>query len=274
MGRGRRCVRHQASGAWLVIALLLSSISCAGPEPAGSGLCAADRIDTRVRVTHVSDGDSFRAQVDGKAEKLRLIGLNTPEMGRDDRPAEALSQDARDHARALLKQSAYQVGVRYDRERRDRYGRLLVHIFLKNGDSLTARMLQAGMGAQVVVPPNDWNAACFSENEQQARRQQRGLWKLKRYNPELGRYEPQQGFAIVRGRIVDTGQSRRAWWLQLDSGIRVRVDRHVMSELAADSANWQGQQVEVRGWFRQRKHNGQSFWQVSVRHERMLRRID
>lgn len=274
MGRGIRCVRHQALGAWLGLALLLGNLSCAGPEPAAKGLCSADRIDTHARIEHVYDGDSFRARVNGKNEKLRLIGLNSPEMGRDDRPAEHLSHAARDHARTLLKQSGYRVGLRYDRERRDRYDRLLVHVFLNNNDSLTARMLEAGMGAQVVVPPNDWNADCFAEVERQARAQQRGIWRLPRYNPELGRYTPGQGFAIVRGRVQTVRQSRRASWLELDNAVRVRIAADLRDELEMVSDNWQGRVIEVRGWFRQGKHAGRSYWQVSVRHGRMLRHID
>ena len=54
--------------------------------------CPADRIDEYVEVADVHDGDTVRL-VDGR--KLRLIGFNTPELARDESPAEPLATEAR-----------------------------------------------------------------------------------------------------------------------------------------------------------------------------------
>jgi endonuclease YncB( thermonuclease family) len=66
--------------------------------------CAADRIDELARVARVHDGDTVVLH-DGR--KLRLIGINTPELPREDSPGQPFAQEARAALATLLARSDY-----------------------------------------------------------------------------------------------------------------------------------------------------------------------
>ncbi len=103
--------------------------------------CGADRIDRWARVVHVFDGDTVELR-DG--QRVRLVGIDTPEMGRDGAPAEAYAAQARRALEKLLAQRR-RVGLRFDRERRDRYQRVLAHLFLSDGTNLQQRKTGYGL---------------------------------------------------------------------------------------------------------------------------------
>jgi micrococcal nuclease len=46
-------------------------------------------------LTHVIDGDTIRANVDGRDERIRLLGIDAPELGRDGEPDEKCAQEAK-----------------------------------------------------------------------------------------------------------------------------------------------------------------------------------
>ncbi len=70
------------------------------PLPAVAAVvCAPDRIDAQVRVSHVIDGDTVRLS-DGR--HLRLIGVDTPELAHNGAPAQPLGIEARDRLRHIV----------------------------------------------------------------------------------------------------------------------------------------------------------------------------
>ena len=162
------CIRVTA-----VLALSLSGYI----STASAYSCAPDHIDETAAVEYVYDGDTIRLK-DGR--KLRLIGVNTPELGRDGAAPEAFAEAARDGLRTLLAPGE-SVGLRFDTERHDKYGRTLAHVFLHSGVSITAWLLEHGLGTTFPVPPNLWNLECYRFVEQDAEDQHRGIWALEKY---------------------------------------------------------------------------------------------
>lgn len=261
-GADRGRARGRALCVWAVAAVLWAGGTAARAD------CPADRIDEYVRVRHVHDGDTVELS-DGR--RLRFIGINTPELARDGRPAEPLAKAARDALRGLLKTGG-RLGLRYDRERRDRYGRLLAHVYLDPAHSVTARLLADGYGAVVAVPPNLWNLACYRREEAAARRAGRGLWGLAYYRPLSARRLPRhaQGFRLVTGRVSRVGESRHSLWLNLEGGMALRIARKDLIYFRGfDAARWQGRRVEARGWLR--LYRGRPVMQI--RHPFMLRAL-
>src|SRR3989304_3808831 len=59
--------------------------------PADAASCAPDRIDEYAKVKQVFDGDTIQL-TDGR--KLRLVGINSPELGKEDRPPEPYADQA------------------------------------------------------------------------------------------------------------------------------------------------------------------------------------
>lgn len=229
--------------------------------------CVADRIDDRVRVSVVQDGDTLLL-TDGR--RLRLIGVNTPELGRDGRAAEAGAVAARDRLRQLLFMNEQQIQLRFDRERQDRYGRLLAHAFLHDGRNLTELLLAAGAGAQLVVPPNTWQADCYRAASDAARDQRRGVWaspshQARSVNELTLRSE---GFHVIRGRVTHVSHSASAVWINLAGNFALRVERGDLPHFQrVDLERLAGSHVEVHGGLYAR--NGQL--RMPLRHPTALR---
>lgn len=101
---------------------------------------ASDRLP--VRVVAVIDGDTIRAQIGEHVERVRLVGLDAPELGEHARcPAEAaLAERARSHLAGLLRQGP----VTVETGRRDRYGRLL-GVVRVSGRDVAPQMVNASL---------------------------------------------------------------------------------------------------------------------------------
>lgn len=210
--------------------------------------CLADRIDERVRISFVQDGDTLMLN-DGR--RLRLIGINTPELGNTSGGAEPGAIAARDRLRQLTFVSQQQLSLRFDQERTDRYGRLLAHAFLANGHSLTEQLLSEGKGTQLVVPPNSWQASCYREAAQTARQQRVGIWALPEYQPiAVAQLNPRSaGFQIVRGRVSHLSNSAPAIWINLVGNLALRIERTDLDNFrGTDLAGLVGSEIEAQGW--------------------------
>ena len=116
----------------------------------------------------VVDGDTVELSGLGKA---RLIGIDTPEVYGG---AECFGREASRYARRQLagERERYPVG----REERDRYGRVLVYLWLEDGRSFNALLVSRGFAQPLTVPPNDDYADVFVRLSRGARERGVGLW--------------------------------------------------------------------------------------------------
>ena len=103
------------------------------------------------------DGDTLIVSVNGSEERVRLIGVNTPEL----RPAQPGAVEAAEYARGF---AGARVWLEFDVEARDKYGRALAYVWLHPPGArgkipivesmLNARILVEGLGVAARVPPN------------------------------------------------------------------------------------------------------------------------
>lgn len=247
-------------------------VFCAGilnefPQPAvAAAICAPDRIDTQVRVSQVIDGDTVLLS-DG--QHLRLIGVDTPELAHNGAPAQPLSIEARDRLRQLLVQHQNILNLRYDIERHDHYGRLLAHAFLVDGSSIEAWLQEQGLGTVLVVPPNDWNNACYQSTEQQAREKQSGIWALPAYHvmESTQLASANDEYRLITGKVQHVGSSQHAVWLDLEGGVALRIDHDDLPNFRAWRPQDQlGKRVLARGWL----HRDKGGPHMSIRHPAAL----
>lgn len=249
----------------LLVAALLASCAARGD----GALCAADRSDERVVSAQVFDGDTLRLE-DGRI--VRLLGINTPEAGRDDRPSEPLAEEA-SALLAGLAGPGTRLVLRLDEERFDRYGRTLAHVFGDNGGNVQVQLLEAGYATTLVVPPNEWAADCYAAVEAHARARRRGLWGLEGYQPIAAEDLPEsaRGFRLVTGQVQRVGESRGNVWLNLAARFAVRIPRDDLVYFGAlDPRTLAGRRLEVRGWIYQRRGE----LRITVRHPAALRLMD
>jgi micrococcal nuclease len=138
-----------------------------------------------ILVTRAVDGDTLVLE---NGERVRLIGIDTPEMHESNklyRDAERTRQDISTIQK--LGRRAYKftknlvegkrVSLEFDVERRDKYERLLAYVYLKDGTFVNAEIIKQGYASLMTYPPNVKYADLFLKLYQEAREDRRGLWK-------------------------------------------------------------------------------------------------
>jgi micrococcal nuclease len=131
------------------------------------------------RVVRVVDGDTVHVLVGGRRERVRYIGVDTPETwGRD----ECFGRAATAFNRRLV--GGERVRLRTDSERRDRYGRLLAYVHrAADGRFVNAELVRRGYARTLPIRPNVRHARRLAALERRARGARRGLWGVCRYSP-------------------------------------------------------------------------------------------
>jgi endonuclease YncB( thermonuclease family) len=200
----------------------------------------------------VVDGDTVRLS-DGRS--VRMIGLNTPELGKQGRSDEPFAVAARKRLEALVAASGGRVGVLPGKESKDHYGRTLAHLYDAKGANLEAQMLAEGLGFQVAVAPNVDLVACQQAAERSARQAGLGVW---RQSPVLKAEQINtSGFALVSGRVSKVQRNRGGVWIELQDSLVLRVAPNVLGQFdGAALERLKGKQVEARGWVVDRSRRG------------------
>ena len=117
------------------------------------------------------DGDTVAARINGKEERIRYIGIDTPETyGK----AEYYGAEASEFNRRLVE--GQRVRLELDIEKYDRYGRLLAYVFLTDGTFVNAALMREGFARKLSIPPNVKYSDLFVKLEREAREEGRGLW--------------------------------------------------------------------------------------------------
>lgn len=250
-------------------ALLAGAFFIFGLSPlAAFGLCASDRYDETVIIQKVHDGDTVNL-ADGR--KIRLIGINSPELARDEQPAEAYAQAAKEYLQGLARQSRHW-RVRWGAQKKDHYGRWLGHVFI--GDrNLNAEMLRQGLASVIAIPPNQWSLTCYQQQEQQARHEARGIWGTPGQKIWQAADLPMslRGFQFIQGRVENIIATKKSLWLQLAPKFSIRIARENMQYFDERSLyNWRHHKIEVRGWLNFYKGR----LQVRIKHPAVIRIID
>ena len=221
---------------------------CVNSAPAtATGPCQQTRFDETARVTKIYDGDTFKLE-DGRV--VRVIGINTPELSHDVKPAQAYAVEAKQALAALLPAGS-KVGLVYDQDRQDHYQRTLAHVYALTGQNLAVELLVRGYGFAIVVPPNTGQTECYFNSERRARQQAHGLWANPAYTPKssdsLTRHDT--GFQYVVGTVTGIGQGKKNVWLDMGNHFSLRVQRkHLQYFTRMPLEALTGRQIRVRGW--------------------------
>ncbi len=127
-------------------------------------------------VINVVDGDTILAELAGKNETIRFIGIDTPETHGRGGLRECFGQEATQRLETLLPEGAALTIVR-DVEARDRYGRLLAYVYrASDGLFVNLAMARDGYAVPLTIPPNVAHADELVAAAGDARRAERGLW--------------------------------------------------------------------------------------------------
>ena len=158
-----------------VVATTVLLVGVAGCSPSRSpSVGAAGSTDSAaVRVTKVTDGDTIHVSYEGSDERVRLIGVNTPEVDWYGGEAQCYGAEAGLYARRRL--SGARVRLVFDVQRRDRYGRLLAYVYL-GSEFFNLTLVRLGYARADPVPPDTRLATDFQRAQDTARHAGAGLW--------------------------------------------------------------------------------------------------
>jgi endonuclease YncB( thermonuclease family) len=127
-------------------------------------------------VTRVVDGDTIEVAIGGHDERVRLLGIDTPELHVDGGPPECFGPEAADHTSSLLPPGT-EVRLERDVVGRDHYGRLLAHVYrLPDGLLVNEELLRHGYARPLTIEPNHVFAKRFVAATVAAESDGFGLW--------------------------------------------------------------------------------------------------
>jgi micrococcal nuclease len=173
-------------------------------------------------VTSVVDGDTIYVEINGLADKVRYIGIDTPERGT------AFYDVTTDANRALVEDQ--DVLLEPDISQRDRYGRLLAYVYLTSGLFVNGELVAQGMADSVAYPPDTTHQAELDALQQEAQRQGIGMWaqaapiaavidgSCSQYNsPGDDNYSKEDEYICVTNQGASPVDMTR-WWIRDKAG--------------------------------------------------------
>jgi micrococcal nuclease len=133
--------------------------------------------DESVRVVRVVDGDTIIVEIDGREERLRYIGIDTPESVQPNTPVECFGIEASEENKRLVE--GKRVVLERDVSNRDRYDRLLRYVYVVDGGTRTfvnQALVEGGYAFASSFPPDVKYQDQLRAAQREARDEGRGLW--------------------------------------------------------------------------------------------------
>lgn len=168
MGRARTA-RVWVAMSIVMVATVAGCTTRQAPEPG----------DGSATVTHVVDGDTIDVVIGGREERVRLIGIDTPETKKPNTPIQCYGPEASAFTTALLPLGST-VRIERDVVGRDDYGRLLGYVHLIGDDGadtfVNLVIVEQGYARPLTIEPNSTFASAFASAARAAERSDLGLW--------------------------------------------------------------------------------------------------
>ena len=215
------------------------------------------------KVVRVIDGDTV-VLING--QKIRLLSINTPELGRNSVQNETGGFTSKKFLKELLLNK--RVRLEQDVEKKDRYGRILAHLFLEDGQHINFEMISSGQAILNIHPPNLKYAESLRQAQRLAEERKIGLWSLDAYQENSATdivVRGPENWGRFSGQVQKITSFKKGTKLWLNKNVYIWIgaaNRHYF--LAEES--YKGQQIEIRGWPRKRGR----FWSISAIHQSQL----
>lgn len=149
------------------------------------------KAENTATVTRVVDGDTIKVMYEGHPDRIRFIGVDTPESfpnrkaykdsrksGQDIDVIVAQGQSAKKFTQGILPKGQ-KVLLEFDVEPRDRYKRILAYVYLPDGRMVNEVIIKEGYASPMTIPPNVKYQKRFLTAYQYARDHNKGLWADK-----------------------------------------------------------------------------------------------
>lgn len=127
-------------------------------------------------VLNVEDGDTITVDMNGKPERIRFVGVDTPEIHDPRKPVQCFGQAAKEYTKRLIDNENVRLEADPLSTNRDRYSRLLRYAYLPDGRLVQAEVIKSGYGFAMTSFPF-LKSAEFLNYQKQAMEGKRGLWR-------------------------------------------------------------------------------------------------
>jgi endonuclease YncB( thermonuclease family) len=219
--------------------------------------CKKLPITETVRYQTIFDGDTILLE-DGR--KVRLIGINTPEIGRKGKPSQPFAIKAKQKLTILLSKSPY-LNLAYDLLKHDKYKRTLAYVYLPDGTDVQAEILSLGLATSIVIPPNEKNLNCYRKLEDKARQEYQGIWQLKNFKliNATDLTSKTKLYRFISGKVTSVKRKPHYIIIKLDHHLSIKLSAKAF--LAYQFKQLLGRQIQVRGIvYSYRKKPGMSIY--------------
>jgi len=126
-------------------------------------------------ITNFEDGDTITVDMNGTKERIRMIGVDTPETQDPRVPVQCYGKAASEFTKNLIGSNSVRLEADPTNTNRDRYNRLLRYVYLPDNRLVNAEIIKSGYGfAYTLFPFQKLDE--FRAYEQTARDQNLGLW--------------------------------------------------------------------------------------------------
>lgn len=135
----------------------------------------------QTRVINVIDGDTIEIESNNVKQKVRLLGIDTPEKNHPSKPVECFANEATAYLKNLI--SSKQVTLEKDSSQtdKDRYGRLIRYVYVGN-QLINLKMINDGYAYEYTYQKPYLKQADFKAAQTEAKSSSRGLWATNTCN--------------------------------------------------------------------------------------------
>ena len=201
-------------------------------------------------VVTVFDGDTVLLD---NGEKVRLLGINTPEVEGRNKMLQKGGEEARQWLQNRLE--GEKVRLLKDLTSKDKYGRTLAHLFSEDGGHINLELVREGYAAVNIYPPDLLFTDELVAAQQQAEAKYLGIWQYSEYAPKtiqsISRKQ-YKGWQRLQGRVQKISASRKYIYLNFSKHLSARIAKKNLP-LFPDLQVYENKQIEIRGWLTRSK---------------------
>ena len=127
-------------------------------------------------IVKVTDGDTVQVLIDGEKIKVRIIGIDTPEIVSTTEPVQCFGQESSAYAEDLLGGSS--VYLEYDESQGllDKYDRTLAHVWMEDKTLYAAEAISNGFGREYTYAADYKYKELYLDDQSKAKENSVGLW--------------------------------------------------------------------------------------------------
>ena len=218
-------------------------------------------------VKKVFDGDTILLN---NGQKVRLLGINTPEVAGPNKDSEVGGEAAKSWLKKALEHRKVRLEV--DVEKLDKYQRTLAHVFTEDKQHINLALVKQGLAVVNIYPPTLKYVDTLLSAQQVAEKAGLGIWGSSAYSPQSYQSITQDGYKgwkRVTGQIKSVKKTRKYSYLQFSAQVSIRIENRWLN-LFPPLQVYIGKNLEARGWINKNRDH----YSVQIRHPAELKNID